>query len=84
MGMRFIRSITAILICFVLLGVSLTGAEETESSMSDFSGEDLDQLFTGIDSGSMDLSSLFSEEFISGILSFLLALFMSLFGISLS
>lgn len=84
MGMRFIRSITAILICFVLLGVSLSAAEETESSISDFSGEDLDQLFTGMDSGSMDLSSLFSEELISGILSFLLALFMSLFGISLS
>ncbi len=84
MGMRFIRSIIPVFICFLLLGVSLTGAEETESSSGDFSGEDLGQFFSGLNSGSFDLSSLLSEEVISGIISFLLALFMSLFGISLS
>ncbi|MCA1915334.1 hypothetical protein [Methanospirillum hungatei] len=82
--MRFIRSLTAILICFVLLGVSLSTADETGSSASDFSGEDLNQLLSGMNSGSFDLGSLLNEEVISGILSFLLALFMSLFGISLS
>ncbi len=82
--MRFIRSIIPFFICFFLLGVSLTGAEETESSAGDFSGEDLGQFFSGLNSGSFDLNSLLSEEVISGIISFLLALFMSLFGISLS
>jgi len=84
MCMRFIRSLTAVFICFVLLGVSLSAADETGNSASDFSGEDLNQLFSGMNSGSFDLSSLLNEEVISGILSFLLALFMSLFGISLS
>jgi len=80
--MRVLRGIAAIILCFVLLGlVPFAGAEESASS-GDAAFEDLGQLFTGMDASSFSLENLFSEDVISGILGILLALFLSLFGVS--
>ena len=83
--MRLIRGISAIFLCFLLLGLlSLTGAEETASTDDDLSSSDWDSYLSGSDTGSFDLSSLLSEDLVSSILEFLLTLFLSLFGVSFS
>jgi len=82
--MRFIHGFTAILLCFILLGlVPLAGAAESGSSDDETLSEDWSPL-SGMDTGSLGLDTLFSEEFINGILQFLLNLFLSLFGVSFS
>ncbi len=82
--MRFIHGVTAILLCFILFGlVPLVGAEETGTDDEMFSGDE-NALFSGMDLGSLGLESLLSEELISGIIGFLLSLFLELFGMSLS
>lgn len=81
--MKLIHGIATAFICLVLLGTSLAGAEQTEKSYDDLFGDSLSSLFSGED-GTFNLASLFSEEVITGIITFILAFFMSLFGISLS
>jgi len=82
--MRFIHGFIAIILCFVLLGlVPLAGAEEAGTDDEMFS-EDWDSLSSGLETGSFNLESLLSGDLISGILEFLLTLFLSLFGVSFS
>jgi len=83
--MRLIRTMRAMVMLFLLLGISLVGAEMA-GDLNESSTQDWDQLFAGMDAGSgtFDLSSLLSEDVISSILGFLLALFLSLLGISFS
>ena len=81
--MKLIHGIVTTFICLVLLGTSLAGAEQTEKSYDDLFGDSLSSLFS-VEDGTFNLASLFSEEVITGIITFILAFFMSLFGISLS
>lgn len=82
--MKLFRSIVTVLICFILLGISTAVAEQTDESSYSLFGEDPGSLFSGDSFGSFDFASLFSKEVITGIITFILAFFMSLFGISLS
>lgn len=76
------RGILVILLLALCLG-GLATAEDTSVYDSDLSSiDDFSALFSGMDSGSLDLDSLFSGDLISGILGILLALFLSFLGIS--
>jgi hypothetical protein len=83
--MRLMKGFTAIILCFVLLGlVPLAGAEEAVGSDNGTAGENMNQLLSGVDTSSFNLEDLFSGDVLSGIVAFLISLFLSLFGISLS
>lgn len=75
------RILVILLLALCMVGVAL--AEDTMVYDSDLSSlDDFSTLFSGMDSGSMNLESLFSGDLISGILGILLALFLSFLGIS--
>lgn len=86
--MRLLHGITAIILCLILLClVPCAGAVETEdvgSVDNDLQSEDWDDIFSEAQSSSFSMDQLFSEELISSILGFLMALFLSIFGVSLS
>jgi len=72
-----------VILILALCMVGFASAEDTSGYDSDLSSlDDFSSLFSGMDSGSMNLDSLFSGDLISGILGMLLALFLSLLGIS--
>ena len=74
-----------IILLLALCMVGVASAEDTSSYDSDLpSLDDFSTLFSGMDSSSMNLDSLFSGDLISGILGILLALFLSFMGISLT
>ncbi|MGV8108126.1 hypothetical protein [Methanospirillum purgamenti] len=86
--MRLLHGITAIILCFIFLClVPCAGAVETGdvgSVDNDLQSEDWDDIFSEAQSSSFSMDQIFSEELISSILGFLMALFLSIFGVSLS
>jgi hypothetical protein len=83
--MRLLKGFSAIILCFVLLGlVPLAGAEQAAESDDGTTGNGLDQLLSGVNTSSISLEDLFSEDVLSGLVKFFISLFLSLFGISSS
>lgn len=80
--MRSIHGFVAIILCFILFGpVSLAGAEETEVS-EDPIFSDWGEQISGVDTGGFNIENLLDNELVSGIIQFLISLFLSLFSAS--
>lgn len=82
--MRLLHGLTVIILSFMLLSVISPASAEEAGTTSDVTIEDWDQVLSDMNTESLNLENLFNQDVITGIIGYLIALFLSLFGVSLS